>query len=96
MTFDKLKNWAFKTFFPEEYKTVDDLRKQEIYKNRVVNRTVEFLNQEKEKMGEETFNKLWGGDDHLSNYFVGVIPHNWEERIDAKIAELNGEEPQEN
>jgi len=96
MIFGKLKNWAFKTFFPEEYKTVDDLQKQEIYKNRVVNGTVEFLNQEKEKMGEETFNKLWGDDDYLSNYFVGVIPNNWEERIDAKIAELNEEETQEN
>ena len=47
MTFNELKNWEFKTFFPEEYKTVDDLRKQEIYKNRNVNLAVEFLNQEK-------------------------------------------------
>jgi len=96
MICNKLKNWAFKTFFPEEYKTVDDLRKQEIYKNRVVNGTVEFLNQEKEKMGEETFNKLWGYKNPYFDYFKGVIPHNWEERIDAKITELNEEKTQEN
>lgn len=95
MTFNKLKNWAFKTFFPEQYKIVDDVKQKEIDRNFYVNGVVEFLNQKKQELGEEKFIKFWGGKDYIS-LFVGVIPHHWEKRINAKIAELEKEELKEN
>ena len=93
MTFNKLKNWAFKTFFPEEYKIVDDVKQKEIDRNFYVNATVEFLNQKKQELGEEKFTDWWMMD--YISLFAGVIPHDWEERINAKIAELENEEPKE-
>lgn len=93
MTFNELKNWAFKTFFPEEYKIVDDVKQKEIDRNFYVNATVEFLNQRKQELGEEKFTDRWMMD--YINLFIGVIPHDWEERINAKIAELEKEEPKE-
>ena len=96
MTFNKLKNWAFKTFFPEEYKIVDDVKQKEIDRNFYVNGVVEFLNQKKQELGEEKFIKFWGGKNgHHLDYIAGVIPHDWEERINAKIAELEKEELKE-
>jgi hypothetical protein len=97
MICNKLKNWAFKTFFPEEYKTVDDVKQKEIDRHFYVNGVVEFLNQKKQELGEEKFIKFWGGKNgHHLDYIAGVIPHDWEERINAKIAELNEEKTQEN
>jgi len=81
-----MKNWIFKTFFPEEYKIINELIEEELDETAYVRSAVEVLNEIKEIQGEDKFREFWSSQSDCS--FVGVIPHNYGEILNAKIAEL--------
>lgn len=80
-----MKNWIFKTFFPEEYKIIKEIIDEELNETANVRSAVDLLDKQREAWGKKAFENYYNKTFRL---FKGDIPNNWEERLNAKIAEL--------